>query len=84
VDPVDLVFPETGIIEVQDPESGEVLFADGSSRAFRDSYQRFWREKQGQWKAACQRRGVETLVLNTSDDPGAEILRFFRRRRRAG
>jgi uncharacterized protein (DUF58 family) len=83
LDPVDLVFPETGIIEVQDPESGEVMLADGSSRAFRDAYRRFWQEKQGQWKAACRRRGVETLVLSTSEDPGAEILRFFRRRRRA-
>jgi len=82
VDPVDFVFPRTGVLELEDPESGDILFADGTSPSFRQSYERFWQEKQAVWEKACQRRGVETLTLSTSDDPGVEILRFFRRRRR--
>jgi uncharacterized protein (DUF58 family) len=83
VDPADTVFPPSGIMELEDPESGEVLFADGRSSAFRQSYERYWQEKQAAWEAGCARRGVQTLTLSTSDDPGVEILRFFRRRRRA-
>jgi uncharacterized protein (DUF58 family) len=83
VDPADFVFPRAGIMELEDPESGEILVADGSSTAFRRSYERFWRQEQANWETNCQRRGVETLTLSTSDDPGAEILRFFRRRRRS-
>lgn len=83
VDPVDFVFPRAGVLELEDPESGDILFADGTSPSFRQSYERFWREKQAVWEKACQRRGVETLTLSTSDDPGVEILRFFRRRRHA-
>jgi uncharacterized protein (DUF58 family) len=83
VDPVDLVFPRTGIMELEDPESGEILFGDGRSSSFRQSYERYWQDKQATWEAGCARRGVETLTLSTSDDPGVEILRFFRRRRRA-
>jgi len=82
VDSADTVFPRAGIMELEDPESGEILFADGSSPAFRQSYERYWQEKHAAWEAGCGRRGVETLTLNTSDDPGAEILRFFRRRSR--
>jgi len=82
-DPVDFVFPRTGMLELEDPESGDILFADGTSPSFRQSYEHFWREKQAVWESACRRRGVETLTLSTSDDPGVEILRFFRRRRSA-
>jgi len=82
VDPVDTLFPRAGIMELEDPESGEVLVADGRSPYFRQSYERYWQGKQAAWEAGCARRGVETLTLSTSDDPGVEILRFFRRRRR--
>jgi len=83
VDPADTVFPQAGIMELEDPESGEVLFADGKSSSFRHAYERYWQGKQAAWETSCARRGVETLTLSTSDDPGVEILRFFRRRRRA-
>jgi uncharacterized protein (DUF58 family) len=84
VDPADTVFPGSGLIELEDPESGDVLLADGSSAAFRSAYQRYWQDQQTAWQAGCALRGVQTLTLSTSDDPGAEILRFFRRRRKAG
>jgi uncharacterized protein (DUF58 family) len=83
VDPADTVFPRAGIMELEDPESGEVLFADGKSSSFRNTYERYWQGKQAAWVSGCARRGVETLTLSTSEDPGVEILRFFRRRRRA-
>ena len=82
-DPVDTLFPQAGVMELEDPESSEVLFADGRSPSFRQSYESYWQGKQAAWEAGCARRGVETLTLSTSDDPGVEILRFFRRRRRA-
>jgi len=82
IDPVDTLFPRAGIMELEDPESGEVLVADGRSPYFRQSYERYWQGKQAAWEEGCARRGVETLTLSTSDDPGVEILRFFRRRRR--
>ncbi len=81
-DPVEAFFPRTGVVELEDPESGDILLADGSSSRFRRSYERLWQEKQSGWTNACQRRGVESMTLSTSDDPGVEILRFFRRRRR--
>ena len=82
-DPVDTLFPQAGVMELEDPESSEVLFADGRSPSFRQSYESYWQGKQAAWEAGCARRGVETLTLSTSDDPGVEMLRFFRRRRRA-
>jgi uncharacterized protein (DUF58 family) len=81
-DPVDYTFPAAAVVELEDPESGETVVAGGLSPSFRESYRRHWNDYHVQWLSDCQRRGVETLVLSTSEDPGPELLRFFQRRRR--
>jgi len=82
--PVEVTFPPAGIMEVEDPETRESLWTDGSSPAFRRSYDRFWRERHDAWLDNCRRRGVETLAMSTAEDPVAELTRFFRRRRHRG
>ena len=81
-DPADYAFPASGIVELEDPESGQTIVANPLSAAFREAYRRHWNDRHARWLADCQRRGVETLVLSTSEDPGPEMLRFFQRRRR--
>jgi uncharacterized protein (DUF58 family) len=81
-DPVDLRFPNTGMIELQDPETGALLLAEGASARFRQSYRQFWSQRHRRWLDHCRQRGVDTLTLSTSDDPGQELIRFFRRRRK--
>ncbi len=81
-DPVDERFPPTGLLELEDPESGEALLADGASPAFRDAYGRFWEERHRSWLEDCRRRRVEVLPISTAADPGEELVRFFRRRRK--
>jgi uncharacterized protein (DUF58 family) len=83
-DPAEVRFPVSGLAEVEDPESHERLWADGSSLAFRRAYERYWNERHQAWLDGCHRRGVETLSMSTSEDPVAELARFFERRRRRG
>jgi uncharacterized protein (DUF58 family) len=80
-DPVDFAFPPTGLSELQDPESGETLLADGASASFRQAYQDFWRARHESWEALCRSRGVDALLLSSAEDPGVPILRFFQQRR---
>jgi uncharacterized protein (DUF58 family) len=82
VDPVDREFPPSGLICLEDPESGRTLVSEGSSERFRRSYAAFWEEEHSQWREACRKRGVETISLATADDPGQELYRFFQRRRK--
>ncbi len=79
----DISFPTVGLIRLQDPERGEEMYAYGLSEEFRNSYRRFWMAKHRKWKRNCFVRGVNILEINTSMDVGAELFKFFRRRKRA-
>ena len=81
-DPVDREFPIGGMVELLDPESGAVLLAEGRSASFRQAYADFWAEREKVWLKGCRLRGVETLTLSTSEDPGQALVRFCRKRRR--
>jgi uncharacterized protein (DUF58 family) len=81
-DPVDYNFPELGMIELEDPESGRTILSEGRSKKFVKDYNRFWNEQYGSWLAKCSKMGVETLEISTSEDPGIKLVQFFRQRKK--
>ena len=81
-DPRDTEFPRTGGLELQDPESGRVIYAAGRSRRFRDAYREYWTEHFRQFREGCRQRNVDLLEITTGDDPGAALADFFRRKSR--
>jgi uncharacterized protein (DUF58 family) len=81
-DPADYEFPESGLVELRDPETGTTMLAEGRSRAFRDRYHEYAHSRRQRWDGDCRRRGVETLEINTSEDAGQRLYSFFERRRR--
>ncbi len=80
-DPMDLEYPRTGLIQLEDPESGRTILASGLSRKFRKQYREFWEVQRLQWQRDCRRRGIATLEVSTEDDPVARLIEFFRRRK---
>ena len=82
VDPQDYVFPKIGIMELEDPEDGDILLAESISPAFRKKYHDFWMVHQLTWKSMCRRRGVATLEIGTDDDAGLKLFEFFQSRKR--
>ncbi len=82
VDPVDELYPETGLFRLEDPETGRSILAPGRSQRFRREYHDYWRMERRQWRRECRRRGVATLEVDTDEDPAVKLLRFFQRRRR--
>jgi uncharacterized protein (DUF58 family) len=81
-DPVDFDFPRVGLVELEDPESGDVILAGGVSKKFQNRYNRFFENHHIEWQHECRKRGVETLEIGTSEDPGAKLVQFFQRRKR--
>ena len=82
-DEADISFPAVGLVRLQDPEDGMEIYAYGHSESFRNNYRRFWMAKHRKWKRNCLVRGVNVLEINTSMDVGAELFKFFKRRKRA-
>ncbi len=80
VDSLDVEFPKSGILQLEDPESGREILASGS-RAYRNDYRYFWQIHRKQWLRECSRRGVSALEVRTDEDPARRLIHFFRRRR---
>lgn len=82
-DPLDKEFPATGLIELEDPETGEGFTAWGRSAALRKEYSDFWDDHRRLWLNECRTAGVDTLEVGTDDEPADQLQAFFRRRRGA-
>jgi len=80
-DPVDNEYPETGLAYLQDPETSEIILGGGFSRRFRLDYAEFQQVRRRQWLRDCGRRGVSTMEMSTTEDPGVKLVQFFKRRR---
>jgi uncharacterized protein (DUF58 family) len=79
-DPLDSDFPEGGLIELMDPETGQAVLGFGNSPTFRREYHDFWALQRLHWRRECARRGVPVLEVSTEDDPAARLSHFFNRR----
>jgi uncharacterized protein (DUF58 family) len=49
VDSMDKEFPKTGLIPLEDPESGEVILSFGRKKSFRRAYSEFWELERLYW-----------------------------------
>ncbi len=81
-DPVEDAFPSVGLIQLEDPETGKTILAHGRGRAFRRQFKDFWEVDRRAWARECGRLGVAVLEIGVDEDPGVELVRFFRRRRK--
>ncbi len=81
-DAADFEFPDTGVTELEDPETGDVIVSEGLFKSFRQKYNAFWDQHHLHWQHECHRLGVETLLIGTSEDAGLKLVQFFKKRRR--
>jgi uncharacterized protein (DUF58 family) len=82
-DPLDKEFPRTGLVELEDPETGEGFTAWGRSGSLRKEYSEFWDDHRRLWLNNCRIAGADTLEVGTDDEPADKLQAFFRRRRGA-
>ena len=75
---LDREMPMSGLLRLEDPETGYKLMASSFFPSFRNSWFSWHEERTKLWEAICRRSGVACLELSTGDDAAAVLMRFFR------
>jgi uncharacterized protein (DUF58 family) len=81
-DPCESALPNVGLIELQDPETGELLLVDTASAAVRDAFAQRAGEDAGQLSRFFKRNGIDTIALSTGRPYIDDVRALFRRRAR--
>jgi uncharacterized protein (DUF58 family) len=81
-DKLEVQIPKLGVVDFEDPETGEVVTVDTSSPVFQREYQLYLNELKAKRKSELRRSQVDTIEIRTDDDLVTPLLEFFRRRSR--
>jgi uncharacterized protein (DUF58 family) len=79
-DPREAELPDAGVLEVQDPETGELVLLDTGSRAVRESFAARAAEERHSLQNNLRRLQVDTVFLDTSRPFIDDVHRLFRLR----
>jgi uncharacterized protein (DUF58 family) len=81
-DPCEFTLPNVGLIELQDPESGELLLVDTASAAVRESFKARAARDDEALMRFFKRNGIDTIALSTARPYIDNVRALFRRRAR--
>ena len=73
-------FPNVGLINIHDSETGENTWIDTTSKKNRDKFQKNSVEKLDKFSMKCKNIGFDLLQINTDDDYIKFLMQFFRLR----
>lgn len=81
-DPLERELPDAGLLEMLDPESGELVLVDTSSRKIREAFRAASAQAEEELLRFFKRTGIDYVELNT-DKPYIDGIRsLFRKRAR--
>jgi uncharacterized protein (DUF58 family) len=81
VDPRELTLPDVGLVDLQDPETGEVFEVFTGDKALRDRYAAAAAEQRDLIARRLRAVGADHLVLRTDHDWLVDLVRFVAMRR---
>ena len=81
-DPAECAIPDVGLVELEDPESGEVVFVDTSSESVRREFAAAATEEANGWARFFRRSGIDVLELSTDKPYVDDVRSLFKRRAR--
>lgn len=81
-DPCEFALPNVGLIELQDPESGELLLVDTASAAVREAFRASASREDEDLMRFFKRNGIDTIALSTARPYIDDVRALFRRRAR--
>ncbi len=79
-DPLEYEWPEVGLVNLRDAETGQLQSIDTSDARWRSLYQQQARRLQATRENALRRARVDTIELRTDQDSAAALLRLFQSR----
>jgi uncharacterized protein (DUF58 family) len=80
-DESEFVFPDVGLIELRDAESGETLLVDTSNPQFRKEMQNKFQSDFEVFQKNLMRSGVRSFSFQPDDNYHRALLAFFKRKR---
>ncbi len=80
-DPLEGALPASGLLTIEDAETGELLEMDSSRAMVRDKYSRTNVERLADLDRALRRAGVDTLRFSTAESFAQILQQFFETRR---
>jgi uncharacterized protein (DUF58 family) len=81
-DPREVELPDAGLIVVEDAESGEQLYVDTSSSAFRRRFYEAAQRSEAALQANLKRAGVDLFAVSTEEPLVAAVVRMAAQRKR--
>ena len=79
-DPVESQLPDVGLIDVEDPETGELMLVDTSSHSVRNSFAARAETERRELLETFKRLSIDCIQLDTIHPPVDEVRKLFRRR----
>lgn len=74
--------PAMGLVDFEDPETGDVVTVDTSSPVFQREYGKYIANVKSQRQIELRRAQVDTIAIRTDEDLVEPLLAFFKRRSR--
>jgi uncharacterized protein (DUF58 family) len=73
-------FPNIGLINIHDSETGKTTWIDTSVKKNREKFEKHSNEKLNEFSKKCKNIGFDLLQINTDDDYIKFLMQFFRSR----
>lgn len=80
-DPLESSLPSSGLVTVEDSETGELVELDSSRSAVRQQFARTNAERLAELDRGLRRAGVDTLRFSTAESFAQALQSFFEKRR---
>ncbi len=81
-DPAERKLPDAGLVELEDPETGELVLVDTSDRRVRDSFAATAAEEDDDLMRFFNRSGIDHISISTDRPYVNEVRTLFKRRAR--
>jgi uncharacterized protein (DUF58 family) len=81
-DPLERTLGNVGLLAMEDPESGEVVWVDTGSKAWRAAFQQHMDGQRSAAVRAMRHAGVDRIDVATNQDYVAPLMAFFQERYR--
>ena len=81
LDPREYELPDTGMIVVEDAETGEQLVVDSSDAEFRRRLREAGEQREAELRALTIRAGVDICEVSTADDLVRALVRIVESRK---
>ena len=78
IDPAEMELPNAGILKLQDPETGETMMINSSSKSIREKYKKAVQNQEKELIERFRRMKVDLVNLTTDKPYAPELMKFFK------